>query len=1008
MLRKKSYSVNPSTRSKVSASERKQKSQSSYLQLMHNIAADLGVMLDDLCPEPDEKSRKNDSSLILTPTKVQAPSHEKPPPNIGIFTPINTGMFEPATRNKSLNELQAERKQQFINDVSSSQSSNQIFNTGVSNQAQHGFSSNFASSGQSNPMVSQGLSSPFYGQAIPNSLSGFTDGSTTSDASLTLMDRLELTRDIWYQPNRPKAEAIKALQLAPLGSFIVRGSKVKGQLSLLVHQNSEKSGFYIENYPVRLHPDNKVVLVKSEQEYESITQLVVQHMTTAGCLPVVLRLPSPVMAANNSEDLKHLTFEGVWRNSQSFLQEDSNQNLKIPCRTMMRVQSTPQIDYHYDTDRKLSLQPTTNLIDLSNQMSIRRSTSYSENTNPFVNVQQTTDTVAQTSDFTHQSKQLHFRPNSDNFFYAPPNANRDSSQSLNLPFPSIPVCSTQSSERDSGLPDHEMQRLSVSTDAPYFDPRDSGFGPEVILPSVASKKSVEPNNEESITSRKREKSLLKQPSLDSLDESSASSGERFSLISTSSNEDGAKYSSSKPTVSDKPAKTHKFSKRRSIQKIINISKRKIKREWKSRRKDHSDDKVDGDAAEEAAECIEKTILRRSHESGTFLKETIDAFIESKKKKTEEKPEKMMHSIRGLIGGIKRNLVTMQNDPVIKEVVQQNSHKLNQEVEEIIEAALYQRILIPLKETIYANYHYEYKKNGSIALIEDKMAVARLQTKEQLGISANVLPPNEDQMKIIKECFGSLRNAYSPYDKMDLILKAVTHIYDFVGDNEHGRAVQSMGADEFLPMLIYTLVQCNITTIEIETDYIWSLLDSTAFTGEPAYYLTTLTSAVHVLKNVEFEDVIEEDDNKDTDTQDDVDLEDFSFTHRSSSVSGTKGFLEVFVTVSSGEFQEKMLPLWPGMTTKQICRNLTLKNHIEEKEWENFGLFKLERNKEGQVKKETLLHDNECPQRVKDEMTHSGILCDFGFKHKYYRVDWPLNTKLAAELKSDESEDESEA
>ena len=54
--------------------------------------------------------------------------------------------------------------------------------------------------------------------------------------------------------------------------------------------------------------------------------------------------------------------------------------------------------------------------------------------------------------------------------------------------------------------------------------------------------------------------------------------------------------------------------------------------------------------------------------------------------------------------------------------------------------------------------------------------------------------------------------------------------------------------DFLPVLIYVLVQCGMVSVEIEADYMWGLLHPSLLTGEGGYYLTSLSSAVLVLKN----------------------------------------------------------------------------------------------------------------------------------------------------------------
>lgn len=54
--------------------------------------------------------------------------------------------------------------------------------------------------------------------------------------------------------------------------------------------------------------------------------------------------------------------------------------------------------------------------------------------------------------------------------------------------------------------------------------------------------------------------------------------------------------------------------------------------------------------------------------------------------------------------------------------------------------------------------------------------------------------------------------------------------------------------DFLPMLIYVLVQCGIVAAEIEADYMWGLIHPSLLNGEGGYYLTSLSSAVLALKN----------------------------------------------------------------------------------------------------------------------------------------------------------------
>ena len=56
--------------------------------------------------------------------------------------------------------------------------------------------------------------------------------------------------------------------------------------------------------------------------------------------------------------------------------------------------------------------------------------------------------------------------------------------------------------------------------------------------------------------------------------------------------------------------------------------------------------------------------------------------------------------------------------------------------------------------------------------------------------------------------------------------------------------------DFLPLFVWVLVQSSFTRAEIEAEYMWGLAHPSLFNGEAGYYLTTLTSAINVLKETQ--------------------------------------------------------------------------------------------------------------------------------------------------------------
>lgn len=59
----------------------------------------------------------------------------------------------------------------------------------------------------------------------------------------------------------------------------------------------------------------------------------------------------------------------------------------------------------------------------------------------------------------------------------------------------------------------------------------------------------------------------------------------------------------------------------------------------------------------------------------------------------------------------------------------------------------------------------------------------------------------------------------------------------------------VSADDFLPLLILVIARCGMVGAEIESEIMWGLLQPSLLSGEAGYYLTALSSAVHVLKSL---------------------------------------------------------------------------------------------------------------------------------------------------------------
>lgn len=90
----------------------------------------------------------------------------------------------------------------------------------------------------------------------------------------------------------------------------------------------------------------------------------------------------------------------------------------------------------------------------------------------------------------------------------------------------------------------------------------------------------------------------------------------------------------------------------------------------------------------------------------------------------------------------------------------------------------------------------------------------------------------------------MQEAELPLAKLEILLSIVSMIIETT-TNTRG---QALGADDFLPLLVYIVAKCGFIAAEIEAEFMWCLLQPSLLNGEAGYYLTALCSAVHVLKS----------------------------------------------------------------------------------------------------------------------------------------------------------------
>uniref|UniRef100_A0A8C9ZUP3 Ras and Rab interactor 3 n=1 Tax=Sander lucioperca TaxID=283035 RepID=A0A8C9ZUP3_SANLU len=164
------------------------------------------------------------------------------------------------------------------------------------------------------------------------------------------------------------------------------------------------------------------------------------------------------------------------------------------------------------------------------------------------------------------------------------------------------------------------------------------------------------------------------------------------------------------------------------------------------------------------------------------------------------------------------------------------------LESMVEAALCKSVLKPLREPIYQSLEKLHTDDGSLKQLAQNQSVVLGSTTTALGVTTAI--PEASTMEKISIKLNSLHLEYSPQKKIEFMLKACKMIYDSMSASSPGRA---HGADDFLPVMMYVLARCNLSTLKLDVEYMMELMDPSLALGEGSYYLTTTYGALEHIK-----------------------------------------------------------------------------------------------------------------------------------------------------------------
>ncbi|XP_065366332.1 protein sprint isoform X2 [Calliphora vicina] len=367
------------------------------------------------------------------------------------------------------------------------------------------------------------------------------------------------------------------------------------------------------------------------------------------------------------------------------------------------------------------------------------------------------------------------------------------------------------------------------------------------------------------------------------------------------------------------------------------------------------------------DTVRSYTLQLAADQCTTFARNIENFISCTKESREAAPQVVMRNMRQFMNGMKNYLVKHGEGKFHQEVETARSRLKSDEflnLDAILETVMHQLVVLPLREHLYGMFVDYYTRSEDIQLLAQNVKYACGRSAADFGIRTTVTPPSSTSLQIISNLLLRLQEAELPLEKLELFLCVISTIFDATGCPRG----QQLGADDFLPILVYVVAKCGFVGAEIEAEFMWGLLQPTLLNGEPGYYLTALCSAVHVLKSF----MASENESGSG-----------SLDWRSSSLPACSSVLRVIIPDEcNGSLQTRTLPVRPHTTTREVCRIIAHKARITNPQ--DYALFKLVDGEE------TLLNEIECPQDIR--LATKGKHCMLAYKRIDAKIAWPTATQ----------------
>ncbi|KAJ8280263.1 hypothetical protein GJAV_G00052440 [Gymnothorax javanicus] len=248
----------------------------------------------------------------------------------------------------------------------------------------------------------------------------------------------------------------------------------------------------------------------------------------------------------------------------------------------------------------------------------------------------------------------------------------------------------------------------------------------------------------------------------------------------------------------------------------------------------------------AQKRMDKRVRELRERKGGAFAEAVQGFAEhtlSSGTHTHPSATEMLQEVRSTLTSLREALFDC---PEIQILIDGLGDISDAELDAIVEHSLHKVTLKSVSDHLYICLQQFRTSDGTLQQLQENQKALLGEDPKGLGGTEGAGVPDAPTLEKIQENWASMHQAYSPGKKVQILLKVCKSIYHSMKANASSGAV--FGADDFLPCLTWVLLRCDVTTLQLDTDYMMELLDPMQLQGEGGYYLTSLYASLFYISS----------------------------------------------------------------------------------------------------------------------------------------------------------------